>query len=63
MTEDSKSEKPAIDFEKAMRRTHNKFAGVFKALAELERRERELAEKITISNVKTTLSDDKEIKE
>ena len=45
MAEDSKSEKPTIDFEEAMRRAHDRYDGVFEALAQLERRERELAEK------------------
>jgi hypothetical protein len=45
MTQNSEQEKPAISFEEAMRRTHDQFDGVFKALAEFEKRERELAEK------------------
>jgi hypothetical protein len=60
MTEDSKSEKPAIDFEEAMRRAHDRYDGVFKALAKLERRERELAEKENGTSKPQTSSSDEQ---
>lgn len=45
MTQKPKAEKPAITIEEAMRRTLDRNDSVFKALAELEAKERELAEK------------------
>ncbi|HTM80158.1 hypothetical protein [Asticcacaulis sp.] len=61
MTEDSKSEKPAITIEEAMRRTLDRYDGVFKALAELERRE--LAESGDVdSGSQISLPDDPQTK-
>lgn len=61
MTQESKSKKPNIDFEAAMRRTHDRYDDIFKALAELERRE--LAESRDVnSELQIFLSDDPQTK-
>ena len=61
MTQNPDTEKPAITIEEAMRRTLDRYDGVFKALAELEARE--LAESGDVdSELQTSLPDDQQTK-
>jgi len=44
MKEEANPAKPVIDFDEAMRISHERYAKVYKALAELEAREKAAAE-------------------
>ena len=61
MSQSPDTEKPAITIEEAMQRTLDRCDGMFKALAELERRE--LAESGDVdSELQTSLPDDPQTK-